>query len=225
MSKSRLLLPLFFLFPIFSFSQDFGFTYPGDTLEFYTSNVGTAITSLDSLGGEIIETFVEPEAFLYKNQMDSIIQYSMVVKRKDNYLFYPMHTCNAEVEIFTEVFERRGNFVKLYVHDIIKYKFKDSEDSFLIFRFSDHTLFSNSSGFEKNDQGYWIWNINKMQALQIIYYQEVETWPFGDGMIATSSGIVKRNGFEVFFEEGEMMIYVEEKKCRYKFKEGSLIRK
>lgn len=224
MSKSKLLLPIFILLHLHSFSQDFGFKYPGDTLAFSPSIVGTPISSLDSVQGEIIDTFVERRAFLFKNKQDSIIHYSIVVKRDDNYLLYPILSCNAEIGILTEVFIRRGNYMKLYVDEIIKYKFKDSADSFLIFRFSDNTLFSNSSGFEKKDQGYWIWNINKMQALQIIYYQEVETWPYGDGMVATNSGMVTRNGFDVFFEKGELITIVDDKKYRYHYKDGSLIR-
>ncbi len=71
-------------------AQDFDFTYPSDTLKFSVYQESIEIGSLDSVKGEIIETFVEPAAFLFKFQLDSIINYSMVVKKGENYILQPM---------------------------------------------------------------------------------------------------------------------------------------
>ena len=223
MSKTKILFfSLFFLLNIHGFSQDFGFTYPSDTLKFSVYQESIEIGSLDSVKGEIIETFIEPAAFLFKFQQDSIVNYSMVVKKGENYILQPMFKGIGVQDIYTYNFIRRDNSTKRYMEEIKKFKFDNEADSFLIFRFSDNTFHSNSSGFEIIQQGYYLWNINTMMVLQLINYQSVENWPYGDGMQATGSGMVRVNSYDVFFENGELIIKFEDKKHRYQFKMGNL---
>lgn len=219
-----LFLSLFSLLNIYGFSQDFEFIYPSDTLTFSASRHETDFVSLDSIKGKIIETFVEPQAYLYKYQLDSTIKYSMAVKSGDNYLIYPMFTANSGNEITNLFTPRSGSKKKFYVQEIKKYKFNNSPDSFLIVGFYDYTLLSNSSGFEIKRKGYMLWNISKMEVLHLVNYQSVENWPYGDGMVATNTGVVRYNGYDVFFEDGELLIQVDDKKDHYQFNNGLLIR-
>ena len=112
-----------------------------------------------------------------------------VVKKGENYILQPMFKGIGVQDIYTYNFIRRGNSTKRYMEEIKKFKFDNEADSFLIFRFSDNTFHSNSSGFEIIQQGYYLWNINTMMVLQLINYQSVENWPYGDGMQATGSGL------------------------------------
>ncbi len=226
MSKTYILfLSLFFLVNICCYSQNFEFIYPSDTLIFSASRLENELVSLDSVQGEIIETFVEPQAYLYKYQLDSTIKYSMAVKSGDTYLNYPMFTANSGNEITNLFSPRSGNKKKFYVQEIKKYKFNNSPDSFLISGFYDYTLFSNSSGFEIKRKGYMLWNISKMEVLHLVNYQSVENWPYGDGMVATGTGVVRYFGYDVFFEDGELIVQIDGKKDHYQFNNGLLIRK
>jgi hypothetical protein len=225
MAKIKFLfLSIFFLLNIYCFSQDLEFIYPSDTLIFSNSRLETDLVSLDSVKGEIIETFVEPQAYLYKYQLDSTIKYTMAVKSGDKYLIYPMFTANSGNEITNFFSPRSGNKKKFYVQEIKKYKFNNSPDSFLIVGFYDYTLLSNSSGFEIKRKGYMLWNISKMEVLHLVNYQSVENWPYGDGMVATNSGMVRYYGYDVFFENGELVIQIDGKKDHYQFNNGLLIR-
>ena len=135
-----------------------------------------------------------------------------------------MFTANSGNEITNFFSPRSGNKKKFYVQEIKKYKFNNSPDSFLIVGFYDYTLLSNSSGFEIKRKGYMLWNISKMEVLHLVNYQSVENWPYGDGMVATNSGMVRYYGYDVFFENGELVIQIDGKKDHYQFNNGLLIR-
>lgn len=117
------------------------------------------------------------------------------------------------------------------IKNISKYKLDNNGAEEIIMKFSTHVRTDHGEGSDRIQRGYQIWDIDNLQFVTLISYERFENWPYGGGMVATNSGIVRYFEKKISFEKDRIVIKSKNQETgkfgssiRYKYRNGSLLK-
>lgn len=214
-----LLTILLFLNGANSFGQYFETSYPSDRISFVKLTQAYTVKNLDSLKGEIIDTLIEPAAYIIRPRSIVYPNYLLAIKKEDYYSVYSIDIGNLPHKVNDRIEHSAWSFIaKIY-----RYRLDTKGSPELIIQFSNSERFDAGNGWSRSKNGYQILDMDKLQIATVINDETYTNWPYGHGMEATGSGTTSFFEYPIYFKNGTLNIEVEGKKRKYFYTKDKLV--